>query len=220
MDAINPAELAANIPAPRAPRRLTEGCPELNQLRALSFSQRNSGTKRPSRNPAALVADEIEVYRAVLEERRSQGWFSLNVSARTYSLDADFIRNLSCTCLGGIYLEESSSAFHTHHQLTVQILPAAKMRLVDPDRQAITVRSNDPDQTMRRGKTIRDAVLEAYATGLFSMSEIVFDKEHRHALLSYSFRCGSLCGNGATLVSEKIQGKWMNTERNCGGWIS
>jgi hypothetical protein len=94
------------------------------------------------------------------------------------------------------------------------------MRLVDPDRQVAIVRSNDPDKTIRAGKTVADAVRDAYSAGLFSMSEIAFDKERRYALISYSYWCGALCGSGATLLFEKIGDKWMNTGRNCGGWIS
>jgi hypothetical protein len=82
------------------------------------------------------------------------------------------------------------------------------------------VRSNDPDKTMRKGKSVESAVASAFATGLFSMSEVGFDKERRHAVVSFSFWCGSLCGNGSTLVFEKIGQEWRITDRNCGGWIS
>jgi len=55
---------------------------------------------------------------------------------------------------------------------------------------------------------------------LFSVSEIAFDQQHNHAAVSYSFWCGSLCGNGATVIFEKIDGQWKKTNRNCGGWVS
>jgi hypothetical protein len=52
------------------------------------------------------------------------------------------------------------------------------------------------------------------------MSEIAFDKDHRFGVVSYSFWCGSLCGNGSTLVFEKVDGVWKNANRPCGGWVS
>jgi len=73
---------------------------------------------------------------------------------------------------------------------------------------------------MREGKSVEDAVRNAFATGLFSMSEIAFDKDHHHAVVSYSFWCGFLCGHGKTVVFEKVNGMWRNTNRNCGGWVS
>jgi hypothetical protein len=76
------------------------------------------------------------------------------------------------------------------------------------------------NKTMRKGKSVEKAVKEAFANGLFSMSEIAFDKSHRHAVVAYRFWCGALCGNGRTLVFEKAGNEWKNTERKCGGWIS
>ena len=38
-------------------------------------------------------------------------------------------------------------------------------------------------------------------------------------MMSYSFRCGSLCGQGGTVVFEKKDGVWKKSQ-NCGGWIS
>jgi hypothetical protein len=90
--------------------------------------------------------------------------------------------------------------------------------LVDAKKQAAIVRRNDPDN--RVGKSVHDAVRDAFATGLFSVSEIAFDKEHQHALVSYGFYCGSLCGNGATVIFEKVGDVWKKTDRMCGGWVS
>jgi hypothetical protein len=94
------------------------------------------------------------------------------------------------------------------------------MRLVDATKQATIVRTNDPNQTIGKGKSVNDAVRDAFDSGLFSMSEAVFDKKHHHALVSYGFRCGSLCGSGATLLFEKVGSEWKKTDRMCGGWIS
>ncbi len=38
-------------------------------------------------------------------------------------------------------------------------------------------------------------------------------------VVSYRFWCGSLCGNGATWVFEKVGKQWKKTD-SCGDWIS
>lgn len=115
-------------------------------------------------------------------------------------------------------VESLVSAVRSFHQLPPDVLPRKNMRLVDPKKRAAIVRRNDPDNAV--GKSLKDAVRDAFATGLFSVSEIAFDREHSHALVSYGFRCGSLCGSGATVILEKVGDVWKKTDRMCGGWVS
>lgn len=63
------------------------------------------------------------------------------------------------------------------------------------------------------------SVKQAFRTGLFTLSEIAFDKEHRRAVVSYSFVCGMLCGHGNTMVLKKLGQNWKIAKR-CGGWVS
>ena len=220
MAMLTPAELAPWVHAPTPPRRITGGCPEVKQAMALSSSPSGSGHEKPIKNTTPLGADEVAVYRAVLEERLCRGCASLNVSNVTYLLDLTSDKNgMNCDCLQDIYLEDSS-AFHSFHELTAEILPGGNSALVDPAKQAKIVRANDPDRTMRMGKTADEAVNNAFATGLFSLSEIAFDRSHHYAIVRYGFWCGSLCGSGATLVLEKTGDQWKVTDRKCGGWIS
>jgi len=181
-----------------------------------------SDRDKPIKNAAPLSADEIAIYRAVLRQYESSDSGSLNVSARTYPLDAasPMTGLADSECLNGIQLENLAGLAHSFHDLTPEVLPAKNIKLVDPKQQSKIVRNNDPDQTMRDGKSVDSAVKDAFATALFSMSEIAFDKERSHAVVSYHFWCGSLCGNGATLVFQKVDGEWKKTSRNCGGWIS
>jgi hypothetical protein len=123
-------------------------------------------------------------------------------------------------CLQGIQLENLSAVSHSFHELTPDVLAGTNARLVDPKKHAKTAHANDPDKTIREGKSVEDAVRNAFAAGLFSLSEIAFDKDHHYAAVSYSFWCGSLCGHGSTMVFEKINGVWRNANRNCGGWVS
>jgi hypothetical protein len=100
--------------------------------------------------------------------------------------------------------------------------------LVDPDQQGKKIKENDPQKLLQRsigGKEkvtesqIDDSVKKAYESGLFTLSEIAFDKAHIQAMVSYSFICGSLCGNGETLILKKVGEEWVVSGR-CGQWVS
>jgi hypothetical protein len=217
MAALTPADLEPRVRIPLTAEELTRrigdapppqpvvpGCPEVKEALALSSSSSGSGGEKIAKNVTPLAADEIAIYRAVIKQWLSDGRESLNVSATTYPLDARSHRSgMGCDCLRGIYLE-TSRAFDSFHELPTDVLPGKKMTLVDPEKRAAIVRADDGD----------------YASGLFSLSEIAFDRDHRYAVVSYSFWCGDLCGQGATLVFEKIGGSWRTTNRFCGGWIS
>ncbi len=112
------------------------------------------------------------------------------------------------------------SATQSYHELTQDVFDVGKVGLVDSDKQATIVHSNDPGNAMRHGKSTNAAVEAAFANGLFTLSEIAFDTGHKHALVSYSFVCGSLCGSGNTWVFEKIAGEWKKASLTCGGWVS
>ncbi len=120
----------------------------------------------------------------------------------------------------GIEPQAIASAAHSFRILTGYVLGGKNVRLVDADKQAAIVQSNDPSNSIREGKSVETAVNRAFSTGLFSMSEIAFDNEQRRALVSYSFVCGSLCGSGGVWLFEKVDGVWKKSERVCGGWIS
>jgi hypothetical protein len=100
--------------------------------------------------------------------------------------------------------------------------------LVDPDHQQETIKENDPENLMKKAIDDRQKITEgqldrsiksAFDGGLFTLSEIVFDKGHLQAVVSYSFVCGGLCGHGNTLVLKKLGNSWKVTKK-CGGWVS
>jgi hypothetical protein len=191
----------------------------------LLYPVAHSQAQKPTRSTENLTADEIAIYRAVLQRNapdNSGAPGTLNVSATTYPLDPSSpLSGLSNSgCMKGIQLDNLATASRSFHELPQDILPNNVARLVDPKKQKKIVHDNDPDKTMREGKSVDTAVKDAFGTALFSLSEIAFDKERTHAVVSYRFWCGSLCGNGATWVFEKVGNEWKNTDRNCGAWIS
>ena len=199
---------------------LVVGC--LLALAMFPQTANSNKLRPPANNTTPLSADEVAIYRAVLRHYVPQGAASLNVSATTYPFDPmDSINHLSKEeCLKGIELANLDETAHSFRDLTPEILSGKNMRLVDSSQQRKIVKANDPDKTMRTGKSVGNAVSDAFSTALFSMSEIAFDKQHRYAVVSYSFWCGSLCGNGSTLVFENFGGEWRKTDRICGGWVS
>lgn len=188
----------------------------------LTCNAATSKNQKPVKSASSLSSDEIAIYKAILRTYSGDKDENLNVAATTYPLDP----NASTTgfdqpeCLKGVELENLPSVSNSYHDLPADVLPSEGMRLVDPKRQARIVHSNDPSNTIRKGKPVKDAVEAAFSTGLFSMSEIAFDKGHHFAVVGYSFWCGSLCGHGGTLVFENVNEEWRNANRNCGGWVS
>jgi hypothetical protein len=206
---------------PEAPPPSADDCSAVNRSFVQYEQSAGSIHKGPLRSAAPLSTDEIAIYKAVLA-----GWVVgehgvLNVSLATYPVDAlspsHSISN--CQCVKDIAVESLLAPSHSFHNLPSDVL-SGNMRLVDAKEQAISIRNNDPGKTMGEGMPVKKAVANGFANGLFSLSEIAFDPDHHHALVSYSFRCGSLCGSGSTLMFEKIGAEWKRADRSCGGWIS
>jgi hypothetical protein len=190
---------------------------------ALAFSCFSicAGKEKPKMSTARLSEDEITIYRAVLQNYGGNEAPALNVALRTYPFEPNSLpASISDGCIKGIKLDNLAAIQHSFHILTPSVLLGENLRLVDPEKQNKIVRDNDPGNTIGEGKSVEDAVNNAFSLALFSMSEIGFDKDHHFAVVSYSFYCGSLCGNGSTLVFEKIKSEWKLTDRNCGRWVS
>jgi hypothetical protein len=66
---------------------------------------------------------------------------------------------------------------------------------------------------------VEKSVNKAFSTGMFSLSEIIFNKKHTKAILQYSFACGRLCGNGGMVLLQKV-GNYWKVKKVCGGWVS
>lgn len=180
----------------------------------------SSSENKPVKATTPLSADEVAIYKAVLQQYSSKEAGNLHVSNTTYPLNPDSpTSGLASSNCANIQLENLGTVSHSFHDLPSDVLTGDGVVLVDPKKQAKIVHSNDPSNTIRKGKSVQNAVADAFGTGLFSMSEIAFDKHHHFAVVSYAFWCGSLCGNGSTIVFEKINGVWVKN-RKCGGWVS
>jgi hypothetical protein len=178
------------------------------------------GKDKPAKNTLPLTEDEIAIYRAVLQHYGGEDISALNVSVRTYPFEMNSFSNENIAgCLKGIKLDNLPAIQNAYHELTNDILLVKNLTLVDPTKHSKIVRKNDPSITIAKGKSVNDAVSDAFSSALFSMSEIAFDQNRNYAVISYSFYCGSLCGNGATLLLKKENGEWK-LSRSCSNWIS
>jgi len=187
--------------------------PDCGKLRRAVRTAVRDASKRTATNMAALSPDEVAVYRAVVQQWNSNGR-RLSVANRTFALDdeslADRISN--CECLRSMDVQSLANASHSFHALTRSVFPERNIRLVDADKQLTIIPSIDPNKGLAAGKSVEKAVSDAFAGGLFSLSEIAFDRDHRQALVSYGFVCGSLCGSGGTWLFEKVDGVWNHAK--------
>jgi hypothetical protein len=185
----------------------------------------NAPKAKLSKNP--LTKEQISIYRTVLEDYVKDGDGALNLANKTSPLDrSDAFWDKQC--VKSLQLEPDPKSGPEVHLLDSAVALSPKMVLVDRDDQAKAVKENDPSRIIKNAidngqevgeDRIGDAVKKAFSTGLFTFSEIVFDTEHRHAVLAFRFFCGMLCAHGNTIVLRKSRGEWKILKR-CGMWIS
>jgi len=195
-------------------------CMVLLAIAAFGVSQ-DYATK-PIVSKESLTGEEVSIYRTVLTDYLKGSDGTLNVSALTEPLDQ------SDDCVKQMRLDNLTAPAVAVHRLEQPLVSGTKITLVDPMRQRSAVKENDPQNLMKKAidehervtdEQLDQSVKQAFRTGLFTLSEIAFDKEHRRAVVSYGFVCGMLCGHGNTLVLKKIGQNWKIAKR-CGGWVS
>jgi hypothetical protein len=168
---------------------------------------------------APLTAEQLAVYRSIL-----QGWVgdskgAVYLAAQTIPLDVDEFSKEGCG-KGLDLLPLGPIELHRLRKEDLGQLGSDQIQLVDPARQEREVAKNDPGKSIRNGTSVDEALSNGIAHGLFTVSEIRFDKDHKHAIVSFGFRCGSLCGSGGTVVLEKNkEGEW-HRKSSCSTWMS
>jgi len=173
----------------------------------------------PKVSDQPLTAEQLAVYRTVLHGWMENELSAINLSIQTVPLAASGLFGYE-GCDKGLELEPATpGVVHRFRPADLPQLGSDKIGLVDPERQQREVADNDPGKTIGEGRSIEDAVRNGFAHGLITVSEIRFDKAHKHAIVSYGFFCGSLCGNGGTVILEKVDGAWQRKSR-CSEWIS
>lgn len=174
---------------------------------------------KPKASDQPLTAEQLAVYRMVLHGWMENEVSTINLSVQTIPFPTSGAFDAG-DCGKDLNLEPVEPGIvHRFRPADLPQLGSDKIGLVDPERQRNAVAENDPGKTIGEGRSIEDAVRNGFAHGLVTVSEIRFDKEHKHAIISYGFYCGSLCGNGGTVILEKVDGAWRRKSR-CSNWIS
>ena len=191
------------------------------------FAGAQDDTPKPPVSNDPLTAEQIAIYRTVLEDYTKDGNGVLNVANRTEPLEQSGV-GFDKACFKGIELKTARTSVPILHKLDPAVVVDKRFTLVDPELQEDKIKENDPQRLVKSAiddhqqvtdMQLDESVKRAFETGLFTLSEILFDKQHRHAVVAYSFVCGELCGNGDLLALTKVGNKWKVIKK-CGGWVS
>jgi hypothetical protein len=184
-----------------------------------SAAAQEAAETKPKVSDQPLTAEQLAVYREVLHGWMENEVSTINLSIQTVPFPISGALDAG-DCGKELELEPIvPGVIHRFRPVDLPQLGSDKIGLVDPERQQREVADNDPGKTIGEGRSIEDAVRNGFAHGLVTVSEIRFDKAHKHAIVSYSFFCGSLCGNGGTVILEKVEGGWQRKSQ-CSNWIS
>ena len=181
-----------------------------------------SEDRKPTLGKDRLTAEQVAVYRAFLRFYAKGSDRVLYVANSTDWLDvSDVKEDADCSrSFGQIEFDDSKGSGPTTHRLDSSLAIARHIALVDSASQSEKIRQNDPSKTMREGKPVDRAVSDAFASALLTLSEIVFDKNHHKAVMSFSFSCGKLCANTAIVMLKQVGRHWKITEQSCGEGVS
>ena len=190
-----------------------------------SPTQAQTDSEHPRISSDPLTVEQIAIYRAVISDyvRGSSG--RLNIANITEAPHAEH-PFFDDECAKSINVEPNSAG--VVHRLDALVVGRPQLVLVEREGQQIEIERNDPQNLLKKAiddhekvtnEELDQSVKQAFESGLFTLSEIVFNRTHRRAVVAYSFVCGTLCGNGNTLVLKKVGKKWKISKR-CGGWVS
>jgi hypothetical protein len=190
-------------------------------LPAQNEAKRTDEPPNPLVSSDALSPDQIAIYKTVLARYSKDFPGRINLADTIDALDASG-EDLS-SCMRNLEEKGAEEQKPVVHRLPESLVADLPFVLVDRNLQAAEVKRNDPQNLVRRGDATEDqigkAVDEAFRTGLFTLSEIAFDIDHHHAVVTFSFWCGRLCGHGALLGLNKVGSKWRIAKR-CVDWVS
>jgi hypothetical protein len=181
---------------------------------------------KPVLSNSPLTTDEVAIFRAVLKDylKGSHGVMLLANTTAPTNQSPTSVR----TCADEISAKLDPQSTEVVHRIDPSVVAGLQVKLADPDAQEKEIKASDPQNLIRGAvdegrkvttKQLDDSVTKAFDSALFTLSEIVFDQMHVRAVVSYSFYCGSLCGNGNTISLRKVGKEWK-VSKHCGGWVS
>jgi hypothetical protein len=154
----------------------------------------------------ALTDEQLNVYRGFLD--KFNALHIKNLSKITVPLDFNGFPE-GRPCLSGIELENPSDALRTAHVFGPEITSGREFNLVDPLEQTKLLKQRDAASANQA----KQAAPSENDINFLVFSEVAFDTKHRFAVVKYLLVCGEHCGSGATLVMERIDGRWTTGSR-------
>lgn len=165
---------------------------------------------------ASNADDAREIYDAFLTQWMGKDNAKTNVaSTATQPTPKDIDQYNECTS-GGKGSSTRWTTSTTDADLKSALAPLSRINLVDPRRW----QAADPSRLITKGQSVDTAVETGVANGLMTLSAISFNKTHDIAMFTYSFACGSLCGNGGVVMFKKTPRGWVGSKQHCSNWIS
>lgn len=147
---------------------------------------------KPKFRPDTPSDEQLAVYRAVFNNYMMDSRGSLNLSRQTFPVT--ILLPVTEGCVNGFKLEQTNNSVRTDTTVhTFTTAPAPNIVLVDPQPQI---------DERKRAAVWPD----------LSLSEIVFDKGHRHAVVGYGDDFGPTTGSGTIVVLEKTGNRWKITK--------
>ena len=192
-------------------------------LFVISFDSVRTSAQTLSHRP--LTAEQVAIYRVVLQEYKGDGPWHLANRTNPFELDI-FEAHKGCLQSEGILLNMAKR--NVFHDLSHDVELDPRVVLIDPGKRE-TAKKNDPNDLFRKlingqpPDNRRDLdELEgryAFATEMITFSEIAFNKQHTRAALwenfSYAISDSMLAGRSSMTVLKRVRGKWKMSTTTC-----
>lgn len=177
----------------------------LTSYQSWAGSAQSSTAEPPTEGQSKVYSDFIQSFSKTNFRFLSNKTFPLNLS----EIGED------AACLNGVELEAAAGSKVAAHSLGRDLVRNPSIQLVGRQEESAILKQRDAE-TAGENNPKADGTAAKTDPGVLALSEIVFDKTHRFAVLKYVFLCGSRCNSGAVLVLEKVGTHWTaKTRRPC-----
>jgi hypothetical protein len=152
---------------------------------------------KPESSKEPLTDEQVSVYRAFLENMLTSSRLDLPlhlVNETNPFVLSTFLLNQEC--VKSLQLEDATDSAHVRHKLGEGVILNLKIVLVNPVKQR-----GRPDKGDSANRAIDN---EQH----LSLSEILFDKDHQHAVVSYIFEGDGIVGAVQSQIFKKSGDKW------------
>ena len=178
-----------------------------------SVSARSDSLK-PKLSKTPLCGDQIEIYRSILRSNSKDLHHPLHLAFVTMPAEP-FDLGEACT--------RAISPAHGNgreiHRIDSAHVDGLDIALVDPELPDKILANRDSGNWSKdtRWKASKEAYNhafnQAFPTGLYWLSEVLFDESCERAIVTHGFVCNLLCGQSETVLFQKSAEEWQRADR-------